>query len=564
DLGIYLYGSDLYGNSLYGSSLDGSSLDGSSGGSSSSCLLSRMEAQLLSYTAACGLQHTGGRVRQEARARRRRGAVGGGGGGGGALGVAVDPGAEDPPGPAAVADALSPTPPGVGLPAGSSSSSGSSGSSSGNSAVTPTQQATPVVEEEEEEMAAAGGTGASAPPGAGAGAARDACTTLAGEGAANAAEGGQHPGAAVAGSEVCAAQWGAHEPTRGAAHEPSVGLPEPNTVQAKASRSDGQGPDCSSSAAASAPAAALAAAAAGGTGSKNGVRQADSHAPLKGGVRQAAPPAPLLPLVCRAALVVAGAVREAREEAREYEGYVAGWTATQAHTIQAVEVLGLLFGLLRARHTAPITPTIALLAILRCSVSIVTFAAWLLLPYSSWRRLGQAARLPRFAASLASKSLKLLFRAIPPLTFAAYQAGWGVVLVEGLLLPATCLLSPRGALLLSALRLPLNAAVASAYLDNRGQQCFWWRCSAGGLATGIAANAPGLSSCPSSSSFPFPSCLFSPSCSCRRGLLLAARVEAAALATTAACHIFLRVCCARSRGRSRKIQTYGLSSSTVS
>ncbi|GFR53184.1 hypothetical protein Agub_g15931, partial [Astrephomene gubernaculifera] len=250
-----------------------------------------------------------------------------------------------------------------------------------------------------------------------------------------------------------------------------------------------------------------------------------SAAPLKGGVRQAAPPAPLLPLVCRAALVVAGAVREGREEAQEYEGYVAGWTATQAHTIQALEVLLLLIALLRSRHT--ITPTIALLAILRCSVSIVTFAAWLLLPYRSWRRLGQAARLPRFAASLASKSLKLLFDATDtPAVIAAYRASYSFVLVEGLLLPATCLVSPSTALLISALRLPLNAAATCG-------------CPSG------ASEA----SCPSSSSSSFPSCLFSPSPSCRRGLLLAARVEAAALATTAACHIFLRVCCARSRGR---------------
>ncbi|KXZ52959.1 hypothetical protein GPECTOR_8g332 [Gonium pectorale] len=90
----------------------------------------------------------------------------------------------------------------------------------------------------------------------------------------------------------------------------------------------------------------------------------------------------------------------------------------------------------------------------------------------------------------------------------------GLVVAEGLILPATCPISVRSLLALSALRLPLNAVLMGSGPGSEGGPASGlcgWR-----LLTG-------------------------------RALLVAARVEVVALATTLACNVYLRLGCRRDK-----------------
>ncbi|KAG2493982.1 hypothetical protein HYH03_007909 [Edaphochlamys debaryana] len=159
--------------------------------------------------------------------------------------------------------------------------------------------------------------------------------------------------------------------------------------------------------------------------------------------------------VAQAARLSLGLEREAPAEEEAFRAYCNRWAAAQAHTIQALELLALLIVLLRSRGAA--THLAILVWITRCAASLVTALAWPLLPAPAWRALAAAAGRWRYAASLGAKVMVLTLAIRAPPGFDSYRSGVGLVLMEGVLLPVTCLLSPPAALGVSALRLPLNA-----------------------------------------------------------------------------------------------------------
>ncbi|GFR41955.1 hypothetical protein Agub_g2752 [Astrephomene gubernaculifera] len=184
-------------------------------------------------------------------------------------------------------------------------------------------------------------------------------------------------------------------------------------------------------------------------------------------------------------------------EAAAFEAFLGAWSVAQGHTIQMVECLALLCLLFRtSREGHPPLGAANAVAVVGCGVGTLATLAWLVLPYRVWVRLVGAAKLPRYGGHLAAKALVALAGLPAPPGIAAYGSGVGALLLEGCILPGACLMSPRAAALISALKLPLNAAML--------------------VATGAAAG-PGAA------------------------VLLAARVEALALLTTLACHLYMRL-----------------------
>ncbi|KXZ52964.1 hypothetical protein GPECTOR_8g337 [Gonium pectorale] len=212
------------------------------------------------------------------------------------------------------------------------------------------------------------------------------------------------------------------------------------------------------------------------------------------------PPQPCLPVietawrdVVRALLLSLGLVREGPAETKAFRA-----AAAQAHAARRVE------------------PSWILIWVLRTAVGLVTGVAWLLLPPHRWLRLATAARVPRHVSSVLAKALAVGLGVRLPPVMSSFHTGVGLVVAEGLILPTTCPLSVRSLLLISALRLPLNAVLMGSGPGSEGG-------AAGRLGS------PG--------GWPLTG----------RALLLAARVEVVALATTLACNVYLRLGCRRGR-----------------
>ncbi|KXZ52962.1 hypothetical protein GPECTOR_8g335 [Gonium pectorale] len=225
--------------------------------------------------------------------------------------------------------------------------------------------------------------------------------------------------------------------------------------------------------------------------------------------------------VGRALLLSLGLVREGPAQAEAFRAAADGWAAAQAHIIQAVELLSLLSSLVRGRGR--LSPARMLVWFVRCGPSLVTAAAWPLLPPHAWRRLAGAVRRPRYAAMLGAKAAAVAARLPTPASMVPYYSGLSMVALEGAIMPATCPLSLAASVVLSALRLPLHAALIGSV-----------------LAAG-AGQGPG--------GWPLTSRVLT-----GRALLLAARVEMVALATTLACNVYLRLGCRRGRERRAKGQ----------
>ncbi|GLC36140.1 hypothetical protein PLESTB_001376000 [Pleodorina starrii] len=173
------------------------------------------------------------------------------------------------------------------------------------------------------------------------------------------------------------------------------------------------------------------------------------------------------------------------------------WVAKLAETLQVIELLLLLALVLRGvRAGQPLLCPENLIALTSLGVGSALMVAWLVLPYHTWARLAVRARLPRYGGLLLAKALVAAAVAPAPSGVGQYVAGLGILLHEGLIVPGANLLSPRTAVLVAAAMLIVNAGVA--------------------LACGVARGAVAAA-------------------------LLAARVEAAAVATTLACHAYLRL-----------------------
>ncbi|GLI68593.1 hypothetical protein VaNZ11_013063 [Volvox africanus] len=97
--------------------------------------------------------------------------------------------------------------------------------------------------------------------------------------------------------------------------------------------------------------------------------------------------------------------------------------------------------------------------VLTCVPYTVTAVSWVLLPRRRWVHCVQAVAVFRPLAEIAAEVLMLLVAAArsPPTT--AYLLGGGVWLGKGLVCPATTIISPRTAVLIAVLRLPLNAGL---------------------------------------------------------------------------------------------------------
>ncbi|KXZ55217.1 hypothetical protein GPECTOR_3g36 [Gonium pectorale] len=210
-----------------------------------------------------------------------------------------------------------------------------------------------------------------------------------------------------------------------------------------------------------------------------------------------------------AAHSVARSWRNAANGAEYTEAFGAfqrSWAITLSRSACALDALMMLVLLLRGlRAGQPLLSTTNAVLVLGLGAGTLSTTAWLLLPPAASARLAglEWSRLLRYAGYPASKALLLALAArgiAPPSGGATYAGGLGILLTEGVILPGTCLLSPLTALLMGCAKLPLNAA------------------------TGLMVGA-----------FTSPV----------RAALLAATVEAAALATTVGCHLYLKFLFAR-------------------
>ncbi|EFJ51728.1 hypothetical protein VOLCADRAFT_87483 [Volvox carteri f. nagariensis] len=130
-----------------------------------------------------------------------------------------------------------------------------------------------------------------------------------------------------------------------------------------------------------------------------------------------------------------------------------------------------------------------------CAVGTVTAAAWPLLPRRGWEALVEAAKVPRYLAYMTAK-LMIGWLGFPaPPGIVPYQLGSAMLVMEGVLLPFSCLLSPRAALVLALLKFPFGVAMM--------------------LRSGATSDPV-------------------------RAAVLCCRVVLAAVATTVACHTYLR------------------------
>ncbi len=66
---------------------------------------------------------------------------------------------------------------------------------------------------------------------------------------------------------------------------------------------------------------------------------------------------------------------------------------------------------------------------------------WLLLPYGIWVKLVNASKVPRYAFYMLAKAMIALFGFPAPPGIVPYQLGPGMLVMEGLLLPGSCLVS---------------------------------------------------------------------------------------------------------------------------
>ncbi|KAG2425957.1 hypothetical protein HXX76_013330 [Chlamydomonas incerta] len=158
--------------------------------------------------------------------------------------------------------------------------------------------------------------------------------------------------------------------------------------------------------------------------------------------------------------------------------------------------------------------TVMAVSALPCAV---TSAVWLLLPLSSWQRLSPRCRVCRHTCLAAAKLLLLLLLLLAPNSAAVFRHSYNGLhmLMEGVLLPACCLVPFRAAVLLAALNLPLHIAAgrAAAMADLA---------AAAPAAAGAAADwgpllAPGA------------------------GVAQALVLTAASVVTTLVCHVHLRL-----------------------
>ncbi|GIL43736.1 hypothetical protein Vafri_1377 [Volvox africanus] len=105
-----------------------------------------------------------------------------------------------------------------------------------------------------------------------------------------------------------------------------------------------------------------------------------------------------------------------------------------------------------------------LLVVLTSLPAIVNFSLQLLLPATARRRVAPHAKLV-WHACLVARRLVLLWGGLPstyPRLQQSYDLGPGVLVMEGMVVPAACLLSPWAALLLAAVKLPLYVIVGHA------------------------------------------------------------------------------------------------------
>ncbi|KAG2485730.1 hypothetical protein HYH03_015539 [Edaphochlamys debaryana] len=197
--------------------------------------------------------------------------------------------------------------------------------------------------------------------------------------------------------------------------------------------------------------------------------------------------------VLLAALGVGCGVPAQQEAFRAFSG---AWAVALARTGVVVDLLLLGGNLARGLHEGQALLSATNLPVFAAFVVASLLAlAWPFLSRRAWDRLALSARLPRYCSPLVSKALFVGLPVPAPATAAGYVGGVGMLLLEGVLHPATCLVTPLEAAAVAAVGVPLQMLTAWA----SGAASSW----------GLAA-------------------------------VLALRVELATVATAAACQAYLR------------------------
>ncbi|KAG2483767.1 hypothetical protein HYH03_017364 [Edaphochlamys debaryana] len=161
-------------------------------------------------------------------------------------------------------------------------------------------------------------------------------------------------------------------------------------------------------------------------------------------------------------LLALGLRSDTPAEEAAFRGFHDSWAVALARTGVLVDTLLLLFSLARGRREGqPILSLTNVPVYAAFSVSTALALARLLLPRPAWERLALRTRVARYCGTLMSKTTFLLLRPPVPATAAAY-VDVGMLLLDGVVQPGTCLVTPLVAALVACVKLPMQAAAALA------------------------------------------------------------------------------------------------------
>ncbi|KAG2487341.1 hypothetical protein HYH03_014057 [Edaphochlamys debaryana] len=162
-----------------------------------------------------------------------------------------------------------------------------------------------------------------------------------------------------------------------------------------------------------------------------------------------------------------GVQEEALAAGADWDAFRNSWISAQSWVIQALDVISMAALLVRGRHESLLSHS-NLLTLLACATGAATATARLFLPYASWLKLAEATKVPRHVAYWATKALIGLAAWPPPPGIAGYELGAPAFVFEGVIIPASCVLSPTWAAIVGAAKVPIYVIMWGRLYDIEG------------------------------------------------------------------------------------------------
>ncbi|KAG2485731.1 hypothetical protein HYH03_015540 [Edaphochlamys debaryana] len=157
---------------------------------------------------------------------------------------------------------------------------------------------------------------------------------------------------------------------------------------------------------------------------------------------------------CLALLRALGLAPAACAEREAYRAFSGAWAVALARTGVVVDLLLLGSNFARGLHEGQALLSATTLTVLAAfATGALLAAAWPFLPRTAWERWALRGRVPRYCGTLFSS---LVFQALsaPAPATASSVGGVGMLVLEGVVLPLTCLVSPLEAAAIACVKLP--------------------------------------------------------------------------------------------------------------